>query len=151
MPRSPIGMVGVGTLPAAAPGTGIPPNPTPVITPCPPCTGIPFTDIPCPLCAPAMFGRNLQCRLVRGVDTREEWHWSHAWQRFKRCKGVKLNGILECKCLSRRAIVPWGKPAGTRTWNCCPFGAVTVRTCVGVGVMVGVVVRFWVKVKVRLR
>jgi hypothetical protein len=25
------------------------------------------------------------------VDAREECHWSHAWQRFKRSKGVKLN------------------------------------------------------------
>jgi hypothetical protein len=25
----------------------------------------------------------------------EDWHWSDAWQRFKRSKGVKLNGILE--------------------------------------------------------
>jgi hypothetical protein len=34
---------------------------------------------------------------VRGVNTRQEWHRSHAWQRFKRTKGVKLNSILECK------------------------------------------------------
>jgi hypothetical protein len=41
---------------------------------------------------PFVFGRNLQCELVRGVNTREECHWSHAWQRFKRSNGVKLNG-----------------------------------------------------------
>jgi hypothetical protein len=27
---------------------------------------------------PSVFGRNLQCELVRKVDTREECHWSHA-------------------------------------------------------------------------
>jgi hypothetical protein len=32
---------------------------------------------------------------ARAVNTREACYWSHAWQRFKRSKGVKLNGILE--------------------------------------------------------
>jgi hypothetical protein len=38
---------------------------------------------------------------VRGSGhTREECHWSHAWQRFKRRnKGVNPNGILERKFL----------------------------------------------------
>jgi hypothetical protein len=27
---------------------------------------------------PLVFGRNLQCELVRKVDTREECHWTHA-------------------------------------------------------------------------
>jgi hypothetical protein len=49
---------------------------------------------------PSVFGWNLQRQLVRGVKTRDGWHWPHAWQRFKRSKGVKLNGILECKFLS---------------------------------------------------
>jgi hypothetical protein len=45
---------------------------------------------------PSLLRQNLQCQPVRGVNTREEWHWSHAWQRFKRrSKGAKLNGILE--------------------------------------------------------
>jgi hypothetical protein len=36
------------------------------------------------------------------VNTREECQLvTHAWQRFKRSKGVKLNGILECKFLSK--------------------------------------------------
>jgi hypothetical protein len=53
-------------------------------------------------------GRNLQCQPVRGVNIREEFYWSHAWQRFKRSKGVKLNGILECKCLSKtRTVQQW--------------------------------------------
>jgi hypothetical protein len=26
---------------------------------------------------PFVFGRNLQCQLVRGVNTRDEYHWSH--------------------------------------------------------------------------
>jgi hypothetical protein len=34
-------------------------------------------------------------------NTREECHWSHAWQRFKQSKGVKLIGILECKFIVR--------------------------------------------------
>jgi hypothetical protein len=47
---------------------------------------------------PSVFGRNLQCQLVREVDTREECHWSHACKGFKRtCVGS--NGILECKLL----------------------------------------------------
>jgi hypothetical protein len=29
-------------------------------------------------CVPSVFGRNLQCEVVRRVDTREECHWSHA-------------------------------------------------------------------------
>jgi hypothetical protein len=41
---------------------------------------------------------------LEAVKTRDEWHWSHAWQQHsKRCKGVKLNGILECKTLSKNA------------------------------------------------
>jgi hypothetical protein len=58
-----------------------------------------------PVGAPSAFGRNLQCQPVRGVNTREEWHWSHAWQRFKRSKGVKLNGTTpwEGKFLSKTA------------------------------------------------
>jgi hypothetical protein len=35
--------------------------------------------------------------------SREECLWAHAWQRFKQSKGVKLNGILECKPLSENA------------------------------------------------
>jgi hypothetical protein len=37
------------------------------------------------------------------VDTRETCHWSHAWPRFKQSKRVRLNGIPECKFLSRNA------------------------------------------------
>ena len=37
------------------------------------------------------------------MNTREEYHWPHAWQRLKRrSNGVKLNGILECKFLFRK-------------------------------------------------
>jgi hypothetical protein len=28
---------------------------------------------------PSVIGRNLQCQPVRGVNFREECHWSHAW------------------------------------------------------------------------
>ena len=41
---------------------------------------------------PLLFGRNVQCQPVRGANTREDCHWSHMWQSFKRSKGVKLNG-----------------------------------------------------------
>jgi hypothetical protein len=41
---------------------------------------------------PSVFGRNLQCQPVRGLTSREEYHWLHVWQRFKRSKSVKLNG-----------------------------------------------------------
>jgi hypothetical protein len=30
------------------------------------------------LAVPSVFGRNLQCQPVRGVDFLEECHWSHA-------------------------------------------------------------------------
>jgi hypothetical protein len=33
--------------------------------------------------------------------TREECSWSHAWQRFKRSKGVNLNGTLERKIMPK--------------------------------------------------
>jgi hypothetical protein len=42
-----------------------------------------------------VFRWNLQCQPVRRVIAREECHWSHAWQRFKRSNGVKFNGTLE--------------------------------------------------------
>jgi hypothetical protein len=35
-------------------------------------------------CEPSVFGRNLQCNPVRGVNFREECHWSHACKSFKR-------------------------------------------------------------------
>ena len=41
---------------------------------------------------PLVFARNLQCELVRKVDTREEWHWSHACSLQAKCVGS--NGIL---------------------------------------------------------
>jgi hypothetical protein len=56
---------------------------------------------------PSVFGRNLQGELLRKVDTREEWHWSHACslepaRLFKRA-GVGTNGIIECTFLSKNA------------------------------------------------
>jgi hypothetical protein len=59
---------------------------------------------------PSVFGRNLQCEPVRGVDTREECHWSHACKRFKRAR-VGTNGILECKFLSKNEHRTFGKRA----------------------------------------
>jgi hypothetical protein len=54
-----------------------------------------------PLCArPLVFRRKLQCQPVRGVNTRDECHWSHACKSFKRAS-VGTNGILECKFLSK--------------------------------------------------
>jgi hypothetical protein len=57
--------------------------------------------LPCPV--PSVLRHDLQWQPVSGVNTRQEWHWSHTWQHFKRSKGVKRNGILECKCLSKNA------------------------------------------------
>jgi hypothetical protein len=56
---------------------------------------------------PLVFGRNFQCQPVRGVHTREEWHWSQACKRFTRtCVGT--NGMLECKFRSKMCTVPTG-------------------------------------------
>jgi hypothetical protein len=52
--------------------------------------------------SPSVFGRNLQCELVRKGNTREECHWSHACASLKRA-GVGTNGILEWKFLSENA------------------------------------------------
>jgi hypothetical protein len=49
-----------------------------------------------------VFERNLRYQPVRGVDSLEECHWSHACKSFKRT-GVGSNGILECKFLSENA------------------------------------------------
>jgi hypothetical protein len=38
---------------------------------------------------PSVFGRNLQCQLVRGVDTREECHWSHACSLQANMRGIQ--------------------------------------------------------------
>jgi hypothetical protein len=59
----------------------------------PPSNGVPVPPcfaaaIACTL--PSVFGRNLQCKPIRGVNTRKEWHWSHACSSFKRaCVGTK--------------------------------------------------------------
>jgi hypothetical protein len=47
-----------------------------------------------PNCVPLVFGRNLQCESVSGVDTREDCRWSHACKSFKRAD-VGSHGILE--------------------------------------------------------
>jgi hypothetical protein len=45
--------------------------------------------------------------MLRGSGyLREECHWSHAWQRCKRSKGVKRCGILECEFLGKNAHAP---------------------------------------------
>jgi hypothetical protein len=55
-----------------------------------------------PIVIPSVVGHNLQCQPVRGVDTRQDCYWSHAWKNFKRtCVGS--NGILECISLSKNA------------------------------------------------
>jgi hypothetical protein len=57
-----------------------------------------------PSSPPSVFGRNLQCELVRKVDTREECHWSHACSLEASRRGT--NGILECKFLSKKRTLP---------------------------------------------
>jgi hypothetical protein len=51
-----------------------------------------------------VFGRKLQCELVRKVDNREECHWPHACSR--EAEQVREPGILECKILpnAHRAV-----------------------------------------------
>jgi hypothetical protein len=45
---------------------------------------------------PAVFRRNLQCEPVRKWTLEMNANKSHAWQHFKRRKGVQLNSIIEC-------------------------------------------------------
>jgi hypothetical protein len=59
---------------------------------------------------PSVFRRNLQCEPVKKVDAREECHWSHACQRFKRGKGVKRKGTLENGLLPKNAHRAVGSP-----------------------------------------
>jgi hypothetical protein len=40
-------------------------------------------------------------RTGKKVDTRKKCHWSHSCKRFKWSKDVKIDGILECKSLSK--------------------------------------------------
>jgi hypothetical protein len=68
---------------------------------------------------PSVFGPNLKCCPVRGVAIREECHWSHAWQRFKRSNGVKLNGINEWKFCSKPSTAHFRKS------NVCTFSVST--------------------------
>jgi hypothetical protein len=48
----------------------------------------------------SMLGSSFTCQTVN-VNTREERHWPHTWQRFKRSKAVKLNSIVESKIPSK--------------------------------------------------
>jgi hypothetical protein len=43
-------------------------------------------------------------RTGKKVDAREKCHWSHACKSLKWSKGMRTNGILECKCLSKTAL-----------------------------------------------
>jgi hypothetical protein len=72
---------------------------------------------------PSVFGHNLQWQLVRGVNSREECHWSHACKSFKRA-GMGTNGILECKLPSKtRSIRASGhdreSDSFSRCCHCC--------------------------------
>jgi hypothetical protein len=59
-----------------------------------------------PPAPPLVFGQNLQGQPVRGVNTQEECHWSHACKSFKRA-GMGNNGTIECKFLSKTRTVPF--------------------------------------------
>jgi hypothetical protein len=79
----------------------------------------------CAVESPSVFGRNLQCEPVRGVGTREEWHWSHACKSFKRSNGVKLNDNLECVNYCRKtrtANITVGLPQACVRSNSMPLG-----------------------------
>jgi hypothetical protein len=63
--------------------------------------------------APSAFGRDLQCQPVRGANTRrEECYWSHVCKRFKRSKGVKHNGNVECTFRRKTGTVQQSQPGG---------------------------------------
>jgi hypothetical protein len=55
---------------------------------------------------------------VREVNTQVECHWSHAWQRFKRSKGMKPNGILECGFLPKNAHRTFVSSCNLRKFRC---------------------------------
>jgi hypothetical protein len=63
---------------------------------------------------PSVLRHNLQCQPVRGVNFREECHWSHACKSFKRTY-VGTNDILECKILSENAH----RTQTARPQSCC--------------------------------
>jgi hypothetical protein len=63
-----------------------------------------FTKSPPDTTGPSVFGRNLQCQLVRNVDTREERHRSHECS-LQAEQRPGTNGILECKNLSKMNTV----------------------------------------------
>jgi hypothetical protein len=44
---------------------------------------------------PAVFGRNLQCQLVRGVNTREECHWSTRMAALQAEQRRETQGIFD--------------------------------------------------------
>jgi hypothetical protein len=71
---------------------------------------------------PSVFGRNLQCELVRKVNTPEECHWPHAISLGASRRGT--NGILECKFLSKTRTVPlvrlWLPLLGPETMQLAP-------------------------------
>jgi hypothetical protein len=73
-----------------------------------------FLDCSTILEAPSVFGRNLRCQPVRGVNTRDECHWAHACKSFKRA-GVEINGILECEFLPENAHRTWNQIQWTTT------------------------------------
>jgi hypothetical protein len=73
---------------------------------------------------------------IRAVDSREKCHWLNAWQRFKRSKGMQLNGILECNVLvEKRATYPGTPPTDVSSSTAfhtspnapCPIFLVMVR------------------------
>jgi hypothetical protein len=51
-------------------------------------------DVVAPPPAPGVFGRNLQCKPVRAVNFREEWHWSHAGSLHANMRGIKWHHRL---------------------------------------------------------
>jgi hypothetical protein len=47
------------------------------------------TTQPLPSGCPSVFGRNLQCEPVRGVNFREECHWSHTCSLQANMRGIQ--------------------------------------------------------------
>jgi hypothetical protein len=57
-----------------------------------------------PSTVPSVFERNLQCQPVRGVDTREECHWSHACSIQANMRGVQWHPRVQIICLKTRTV-----------------------------------------------
>jgi hypothetical protein len=80
---------------------------------CPSRTLLPW---PPPAGQPSVFGRNLQSRPVRGADTREECHWSHACSLHANVRGIQWHSRVYISDGKRAPCIkqPFACQAGLR-------------------------------------